>query len=87
MTDEEFADRMKETKNTLEELKEELNKLGVNQSEKIDSDTARRIINDIKNKWSLLSPLEKKQFMNLFIKNIQLKKINEKNTVVNITFY
>lgn len=87
MTDEEFTDRMNETKNTLKEIKEELNKLGVNKNEKIDSDTVRRIINDIKNKWSLLSPLEKKQFMNLFIKNIELKKINEENIVVNITFY
>ncbi|MEH7216186.1 recombinase family protein [Bacillus toyonensis] len=87
MTDEEFADRMKETKNTLEEIKEELYKSGLNQNEKIDSDTVRRIVNDIKNKWSLLSSLEKKQFMNLFVKNIQLKKINEKNIVVNITFY
>ncbi|ASN69614.1 recombinase family protein [Bacillus paranthracis] len=87
MTDEEFAERMKETKNTLEEIKSELNKLGLSQNEKIDSETVRRIVNDIKNKWSLLSSLEKKQFMNLFVKNIQLKKINEKNIVVNITFY
>lgn len=87
MTDEEFAKRMKETKNTLEEIKSELNKLGLSQNEKIDSETVRRIVNDIKNKWSLLSSLEKKQFMNLFVKNIQLKKINEKNIVVNITFY
>ncbi|PHG60677.1 recombinase family protein [Bacillus toyonensis] len=87
MTDEEFADRMKETKNTLEEIKKELYKSELNQNEKIDSDTVRRIVNDIKNKWSLLSSLEKKQFMNLFVKNIQLKKINEKNIVVNITFY
>ncbi|EOW9529853.1 recombinase family protein [Bacillus cytotoxicus] len=87
MTDEEFTNRMNETKPMLEEIKQKLHTLNNNKTEEIDSNVIKEVVTNIKNNWSFLTSSEKKQFMNMFIEGINVTK-NEGNTVItNIDFY
>nr|WP_206773168.1 recombinase family protein [Bacillus cereus group sp. N6] len=87
MTDEEFTDRMKETKEMLEKLTEKLQSLTPNQNTEIDSDTIKEIVDNIKNNWSYLPPADKKQFMSMFIESIKIDKKNGTTEVLDIDFY
>ncbi|MCU5128210.1 recombinase family protein [Bacillus cereus] len=87
MTDEEFANRMKETKQALESIKEKLKSLSSNENENIDDNAIKEIINNIKSNWSYLSSNEKKQFMNMFIENIKIDKKDGVTEVLDIEFY
>lgn len=87
MTDEEFTNRMNETKDMLESIKEKLHSLAPNKNEEIDNDVIKDIVNDIKNKWPFLSPIEKKQFMNMFIESIEVGKNEGTTEILNVAFY
>ncbi|PED44857.1 recombinase family protein [Bacillus cereus] len=87
MTDEEFTDRMKETKKTLEELTEKLHALKPIENTKIDCDVIKGIVDNIKNNWSFLPPADKKQFMNMFIESIKIDKKDGATEVLDIAFY
>lgn len=87
MTDEEFTDRMKETKEMLEKLTEKLQSLTPNQNTEINSDTIKEIVDNIKTNWSYLSPADKKQFMSMFIESIKIDKKNGTTEVLDIDFY
>ncbi|MFI8709835.1 recombinase family protein [Bacillus sp. NPDC077411] len=87
MTDEEFTELMKETKSTLESLKEKLHSLTPNENKEIDLDVIKDIINNIKNNWSVLPPTDKKQFMNMFIESIEISKNERATEILNVAFY
>jgi DNA invertase Pin-like site-specific DNA recombinase len=87
MTDEEFTDHMKETKKTLEELKEKLHCLKPNENKEINHDVIKDIVNNIKTNWPFLPPVDKKQFINMFIENIKIDKKDGVTEVLDIEFY
>ncbi|MGE8013263.1 recombinase family protein [Bacillus mycoides] len=87
MTDEEFTDHMKETKKTLEELKEKLHCLKPNENKEINHDVIKDIVNNIKSNWPFLPPADKKQFINMFIENIKIDKKDGVTEVLDIEFY
>ena len=74
MTDDEFTERMNETKILLNSAKEKLQTLEVNNHQEIDVAVIKEKVNNIKKNWSHLSPDEKKQFMSMFIESIKIDK-------------
>lgn len=87
MTDEEFTELMKETKNILETAREKLRLLKSNNNQEIDTDVIKEKANNIKNNWSHLSPAEKRQFMNMFIESIEIDKNEGTTEILNVAFY
>ncbi|AFQ18708.1 recombinase family protein [Bacillus thuringiensis] len=87
MTDDEFTERMNETKILLNSAKEKLQTLEVNNHQEIDVAVIKEKVNNIKKNWSHLSPDEKKQFMSMFIESIKIDKKDGVTEVLDIEFY
>ncbi|MGJ9384299.1 recombinase family protein [Salipaludibacillus sp. CF4.18] len=86
MTDEEFSDRMIETKEVMDELQEELNKIEPVE-EVMDKEKAKMIVRDFNNIWSRLEDLEKKEFMSQFVESISFEKENGVVEVKDVRFF
>lgn len=96
MTDEEFKELMGETKSTLNELNEELEEVADNKKE-IDYEAIQSLMWTFNQNFKHLTAIEKRNFMNRFIKNIEIKvhskvvpnrkRPRETFEVTNIEFY
>lgn len=87
MSDEEFEDRMKETKNILEELNTSLNEIQPKNNKSIDTDTLKEIVNNFNTTWNNLKPIEKHQLLNMTVKEIHFLKKEREVGVINVIFY
>lgn len=88
MTDEEFSGRMKETKTLMNNLEDELKKeLGNKDPHVFKREDVMEIVNDFNENWSHLEPMEKHQFLNMFIEGIKFKKDDKHITVEEVLFY
>lgn len=87
MTDEEFTDRMKETKSILEEWEEELKASQPSYENHFDQDAVKEIVNDFNENWTHLEPKEKHHFLNMFVEGIKFTKEGRKIDVVDVLFY
>lgn len=85
VTDEEFTERMNETKTTLNTLLEKFENLKPKKQVEYNPDKIKDIVNKFKLNWSHLTPIEKKEFMSNFIESIEFEKegINAKVNAVN----
>lgn len=86
MTDEEFTERMQETKMGLDELIKKLNDIQP-VTEQIDVENIKEIVNNFKLNWIKLEPKEKHQFLNMFIKEIHFQKNDSNVDVTKVLFY
>jgi DNA invertase Pin-like site-specific DNA recombinase len=87
ITDEEFSNRMRETKQMYEEIKTKLDAIQPAQQQEFDIEKMKGIINNFNVNWSYLSPNEKKQFVNTFIESIQFEKNDGSVTILDVNFY
>ncbi|PKR82802.1 recombinase family protein [Heyndrickxia camelliae] len=86
MTDDEFGDRMKETKTALEEFEEQLKQIQpVNQQ--VDHEHIKEIANNFNLNWLNLTDREKHQFLNLFVKEIHFEKDGLNVEITRVFFY
>ena len=86
MTDEEFTERMNETKEGLKELTARLNEIQpVEQN--YDQEKVKELVNNFNLNWLNLEPKEKHRFLNLFIKEIQFIKDGSNVDVTRVSFY
>lgn len=87
MTDEEFADRMNETRKIYEETKEKIRNLPVENEPIVDKDKAIEISKNFLLNWSYMDSLTKRQFVNMFIESIEFVKNDDGVEVTNVRFY
>lgn len=87
MTDEEFTNRMNETKVMYDELKSKIENIQPPQSNEVDNERVLDIINNFNLNWSFLDLVEKKQFLNTFVESIEFTKENREVTVSNVHFF
>ncbi|WLR50078.1 recombinase family protein [Bacillus tianshenii] len=89
VTDEEFSERMKETQAELEELQMQLKQVQPAEKEHalLNGEKLKAIVNDFKLNWGKLNPVQKKEFIQTFIKEIHFSKTNGKATVLSVQFY
>jgi site-specific DNA recombinase len=87
MTDEEFNERMDETKKGLAEWEHKLKQIQPAQDKHIDDGQLKILINDFNLNWSHLEPNEKHQFLNMFIKEIYFNKDGANVDVTGVSFY
>ncbi|GIN86949.1 integrase [Heyndrickxia sporothermodurans] len=85
MTDEEFTERMNETKRGLNALEEKLNE--IQPEEKVDQEQIKILVNNFNLNWSNLMPKEKHQFLNTFIKEIRFTKEGSNVEITRVSFY
>lgn len=77
MTDEEFAERMNETKKPLEELKEKINNYKTPELPNIER--IKNVVTDFNQNFRRLTLLEKQEFISKFIRKIHFKLIPQKS--------
>ncbi|UTG84507.1 recombinase family protein [Bacillus paranthracis] len=87
MTDNEFTKLMGETKEESNKLKEKLEYLKEDDEEVTNYTEIKEVVKDIKDNWYALTQEEKKQFVNMFIKNIYVDKIGRNVIVKDVDFY
>jgi site-specific DNA recombinase len=87
MTDEEFTERMRETKVIYEELKNKLYAIQPAPKQEVDIEKLKSIVNDFHKNWSYLSPDEKRQFINTFVESIQFEKQDGTVQILDVNFY
>ncbi len=87
MTDDEFTDRMNETKKILGNWKEELASSQTSYEQHFDQSAVKKIVNDFNKNWEYLTSKEKHQFLNMFVEGIKFR--NEKRQVIveDVLFY
>ncbi|MBC1935236.1 recombinase family protein [Listeria grandensis] len=85
--DDEFSKLMKDTQIELEELEMELQKYTAITEQKFDKIAIKNIVKNIKENWSELSIEERKDFVNMFIKDIHYVKNDGIATITKIDFY
>lgn len=87
MTDDEFTDRMNETKKILGNWKEELTSSQTSYEQHFDQSAVKKIVNDFNKNWEYLTAKEKHQFLNMFVEGIKFR--NEKRQVIveDVLFY
>ncbi|MDQ0269981.1 recombinase family protein [Cytobacillus purgationiresistens] len=86
MTDMEFADRMNETSKGLLDLEKDLIEIQPNKS-KLDYEKVKELTKTFNLNWLNLKPLEKHQFLNMFIKNIHFVKDGSSVDVTEVSYY
>ncbi|MEN2765726.1 recombinase family protein [Ornithinibacillus xuwenensis] len=86
MTDDEFSERMLETKQLLDDWKEQLEEIEPT-TNNINETVLLEIVNDFNLNWTSLNPKEKHQFLNMFIEGIKFVKEDKLVTVVHVLFY
>jgi len=86
ITDDEFSDRMKETKGKKEEVQAELDKIQP-VKEIIDIEKVKSIISNFNMNWSYLSPIEKRDFMSEFVESVHFHKIGVDAEITDVHFY
>lgn len=86
ITDEEFTNRMNETKKSLQKLKDKLTQIQPIQQKEVDKEKIIDIAKNFELNWKNMVPKEKRHFVNMFVKNIYFKK-NDKVKVTDIDFY
>lgn len=87
MTDEEFSQRMEETKRQLQKLENEIKQLHPKKEKDVDVEKIKEVVKNFKLNWEHLTPKEKHQFLNMFIKDIHFKKENSQGIVTDVIFY
>lgn len=75
ITDQDFTDRMKEEKEKEERLLEELKEVKP-PDKHLTLDEQKEILKNIKLLWNNLTPIEKKNFLQMFVNKIEVDKIN-----------
>lgn len=86
MTDKEFTERMEETKKVLNNLDEKLAQIQPKEKREIDKDKIIEIAKNFELNWKNLTPQEKHQFLNMFVKDIHFVK-DDTVEVTNVDFY
>jgi site-specific DNA recombinase len=86
MTDEEFEERMKETKEALSEIEENIKKIDPTPM-KIDQELIKEIATNFNLNWINLTPQEKHQFLNTFIESIHFIKIDKDAEITGVSYY
>ncbi|MCM3179710.1 recombinase family protein [Cytobacillus horneckiae] len=86
MTDEEFAERMKETNSGLTDLEKELKEIQP-KNPKLDYEKVKELTKTFNLNWEKLEPLEKHQFLNMFIKGIHFVKDGTEVNVTEVSYY
>jgi len=87
ITDEEFTERMNETKIAKIEIKKKLESIQPSSDDDIDFEKVKQIATDIKMNWSYLTSEEKKQFLNNFIESIEFDVDGTTPRVEKVHFY
>lgn len=87
MTDEEFTERMNETKKLLADWKDELTTSQTEVEKHFDQDAIKDIVNDFNENWAHLESKEKHIFLNMFVQAIKFTKDGKKVDVVDVIFY
>lgn len=87
MTDEEFNELMAETKQKISELTDQLQALPPIEQPSASSDEMIEIVNQFNTNWPHLSPREKHEFLNRFIRDIHFKKKDKSVIVTDVDFY
>lgn len=86
MTDDEFRQRMAETKEVIDELQQELEKIEpIN--DVVNKDKVKLIVQDFKENWSDLLDEEKREFMSEFVECVTFKKHDTTAEVTNVRFF
>lgn len=87
MTDEEFADRMNETRKVYEETKNKIKNIPLDNEPIIDKNKAIEISKNFLLNWAYMDSSTKRQFVNMFIESIEFEKKNDGVEVKNVRFY
>lgn len=87
MTDDEFSERMIETKNILEDWKEELKDSQPEYVNHFDQSAVKEIVNNFNENWDYLEPKERHHFLNEFVEGIKISKDGRQIDVVDVLFY
>jgi site-specific DNA recombinase len=87
MNDEEFTERMGETKEGLKKLEEKLSQIQPAATNIVNQEHLEELINNFNLNWLNLTPQEKHQFLNLFVKHIEFIKDGKNVDVTGVLFY
>lgn len=92
ISDDDFAQRMKEENEKEEELKKELEKIQPKQEKMLPIDKLKELAKNIRNNWEYMEPLEKKSLLQMIVKKLVIDKISrqpkpESVKIVDIEFY
>ncbi|MDP4087126.1 MAG: recombinase family protein [Bacillota bacterium] len=87
MTDDEFEARMDETKRGLSELEQKLGRIQPIEQPQFDYEQIKELLNTFNLNWSNLEPQEKRQYLNMFIKEIYFTKDGLNVEVERVSFY
>ena len=87
MTDDEFTERMNETKELLVAWKDELIASQTEVENHFDQDAIKEIVNDFNENWTYLEPKEKHTFLNTFVQSIRFEKSGQSVVVKDVLFY
>lgn len=87
MTDQEFTDRMNETKGVYEELKNKLNSIVPQKEDNQDPEKIKLIAKNFKKNWIHLTQLEKREFVQTFVEKIEYRKDGIAAIVEEVVFY
>lgn len=87
MTDEEFDNLMSETKNNIDNLMEELQALPPVEEQVTSPEMMLEIVNNFNLNWTRLTPREKHEFLNTFIKEIHFEKEGKTAVITDVVFY
>ncbi|MYL57401.1 recombinase family protein [Virgibacillus halodenitrificans] len=87
MTDDEFTERMNETKKLIDLWKEELSEVQTDYENHFDQESLKEIVNDFNENWLHLKPKEKHSFLSMFIEGIKFNKNGKEVNVVDTLFY
>ncbi|WP_096435947.1 recombinase family protein [Alteribacter populi] len=85
ITDEEFSERMQETKVMIDELENELEKIEP-VKEVLDTEKVKVIVKNFKINWFKLSSVEKREFMSQFIEDIEFERVGSTVRVLDVHF-
>ena len=83
---EEYQIILKTLNDKKESLVDELNNTNETPEEQINSKDIKGIVNNIKLNWQYLTNGERKNFLERFIKEIRVKKVDEKVIITNVEF-
>ncbi len=84
INDQDFTERMNEEKEKEERLLEELKEVKP-PDKQLSLDEQKEILKNIKLLWNNLTPIEKKNFLQLFVKKIEIDKISPKQKASSIS--
>ena len=87
MTDDEFAERMKETKKVMDELTKKIGSVSKPEKQTLDKDELLAITNQFKDNWKHLTDERKKEFAERFIEGIQFHKDGVNAVIDNVRFF